>query len=77
VPEDVIGQARPGFNSHARGFEVALEAALNEASIRADQDADFARLFEEPLEVTIVYKAILKRTNPVDIDGYIAIIQIP
>jgi hypothetical protein len=81
VPEEVIGEFRPGTpsNDHARGFELALEAALNKASERAEQEPTIAQLLplDEPREVTIFYKANVTRHNPVDIDGYIAIIQLP
>jgi hypothetical protein len=63
------GEYRPGrpSNDHARGFERAVEAGLIELS-----GSTFDRQ-----EVEIVFHAILTTRNPVDIDGYIAIIQVP
>jgi hypothetical protein len=69
---DVIGIHRPGrpSNDHARGFELALQAALNEAS----DNPSFSQL--DGTEATIVFKAIVTKRNPVDIDGYVVHIQI-
>jgi hypothetical protein len=75
------GNYRPGrpSNNHARGFELALEAALNAASdaVNEDPNSTVAQVLLTGTEVTIVFKATVKARNPVDIDGYKAIIEVP
>jgi hypothetical protein len=61
------GTYTPGrpSNDHARGFERAVEAALIALSASS----------LNPQQVEIVFRADVTKRNPVDIDGYIAIIQ--
>ena len=71
MPQPVAtGTYTPGrpSNDHARGFERAVEAALIELREQGPFDG---------LQVEVVFNAILTTRNPVDIDGYIAIIQTP